>query len=97
MKKHLINFVKNNLLALVLILMSIFFTSAAIVNSPTTRSSQQVVIHSDNVYHLTNQINTYYSKGYRVVEMESQSVSVSISQKTGQISSKGEIVVIMEK
>ncbi len=73
------------------------FIAAAIVKTPTSRSSQQVVIHSDNVYHLTNQINNYYSKGYRIVEMESQSVSVSISQQTGQISSKGEIVVIMEK
>lgn len=97
MKNKLISFVKNNLIALVVVAMAIFFTSAVIVNSPTTRSSQQVVIHSDNVYHLTNQINSYYSKGYRVVEMESQSVSVSISQQTGQISSKGEIIVIMEK
>jgi predicted PurR-regulated permease PerM len=97
MKKHLINFVKNNLITLVVVAMAIFFTSAAIVNSPTSRSSQQVVIHSDNVYHLTNQINNYYSKGYRVVEMESQSVSDATGATGAVVSSKGEIIVIMEK
>jgi hypothetical protein len=97
MKNKLISFVKNNLIALVVVAMAIFFTSAVIVNSPTTRSSQQVVIHSDNVYHLTNQINSYYSKGYRVVEMESQSVSDATGATFQVFSSKGEIIVIMEK
>lgn len=97
MKNKLISFTKTNLILLAVVTMLILFTSAVIVNSPTTRSSKQVVIHSKNVYNLTNQINSYYSKGYRVVEMESQSVSVAVGQLTVQHSLTGEIIVIMEK
>jgi hypothetical protein len=73
------------------------FIAAAIVKSPTSRSTQQVVIHNNNISLLTKQINEYYTKGYKVVVMESQNISIATGSVGYTERNSGEIVVIMEK
>ena len=57
-------------------------------------------MHGDNITILTNTMKSYYKLGFRVVEMESQSVSTSVNSRTieGRYRDvKGEVIVVMEK
>ena len=86
----------------IFIILGLFLISMTTIQTLTSRSKQQVVLHSNDINALTNSINKYYSLGYRVTEIESQSIALSygdygfIANKRG-FQKVGEILVIMEK
>ena len=74
--------------------------SATTYETLSSRSKEQVILHGDNITILTNTMKSYYKLGFRVVEMESQSVSTSVNSRTieGRYRDvKGEVIVVMEK
>lgn len=86
----------------IFIILGIFLISATTIQTLTSRSKEQVVLHSNDINSLTNSINKYYTLGYRVVEMESQSIALSygdfgLSASKNGFQKFGEILVIMEK
>ena len=90
----------------IFIILGLFLISMTTIQTLTSRSKQQVVLHSNDINTLTNSINKYYSLGYRVILGVPQSVGTSISE-AGEFyyynrvntyrDIKGEILVIMEK
>jgi len=71
------------------------------VQTLTSRSKEQVVLHSTDINSLTNSINKYYTLGYRATLGVGQGIShratIDAAYADGQKLTKGEIIVIMEK
>ena len=74
----------------------LFLISATTFTKLTERSTQQIVLVNDNVQILKNNIESHYKQGYRVIDMESQSVSIT-DYVSSKVRYKGVIIVIMEK
>lgn len=86
----------------IFIILGLFLISMTTVQTLTSRSKEQVVLHSTDINSLTNSINKYYTLGYRVMEIESQSIALSYGDNSFAASRNGfqkvgEILVIMEK
>ena len=84
----------------IFIILGLFLISMTTIQTLTSRSKQQVVLHSNDINTLTNSINKYYSLGYRVILGVPQSISTSLNSRINMIDFrdiKGEILVIMEK
>lgn len=90
----------------IFIILGLFLISMTTVQTLTSRSKEQVVLHSTDINSLTNSINKYYTLGYRVISITCQSVGTSINEAPEFYHSnnvntfrdiKGEILVIMEK
>ncbi len=77
---------------ILLTLMVMSFLLLSFNNKPQSPSSQ-VVLHSNNLDKLTQQINLYYTKGYKVIFTESQSITTGDQTATY----KGQVIIIMEK
>ena len=77
----------------IFIILGLFLISMTTIQTLTSRSKQQVVLHSNDINALTNSINKYYSLGYRVVLSVNQDISICHLCET----EKGEILVTMEK
>lgn len=83
---------KNLITPFLLAAMLLFI--AAKTNSPVAeKSTQQVVLISQDAYALNKQIDSYYKLGYRVSHITSQSVSIT----SNGASMKSNIIAIMEK
>lgn len=89
----------------ILIILGLFLISMTTIQTLTSRSKQQVVLHSNDINALTNSINKYYNLGYRVILGVPQSVGTSVNSRNNTNNAfnnefrdiKGEILVIMEK
>ena len=89
----------------ILIILGLFLISMTTIQNLTSRSKEQVVLHSNDINALTNSINKYYSLGYRVILGVPQSVGTSVNSRSNTNNAfsgefrdiKGEILVIMEK
>jgi hypothetical protein len=89
---------KNNILIIVTV--SLFLLSFDKATSLlSNRSKEQVVVHGTNVTLVANQINAFYTKGYRVTNIVSQPVSTATSSDINPtyLDLYGEVIVIMEK
>lgn len=62
----------------------------------SNRSTSQVVIYGSEIPTIKQQIITYYKLGFRVIFMESQSVTTSYNAFYGE-RIKGDFLIIMEK
>ena len=71
------------------------------IQTLTSRSKQQVVLHSNDINVLSKLINKYYTLGYRATLGVGQGISnratIDAAYVDGQQITKGEILVIMEK
>ena len=84
----------------IFIILGLFLISMTTMQTLTSRSKQQVVLHSDiNV--LSKLINKYYTLGYRATLGVGQGISnratIDAAYADGEQLRKGEILVIMEK
>lgn len=76
------------------LLVMIITTFMLLSLKPQTPSpSSQLVLHSNDIDKLTQQVNLYYTKGYKVIFTESQSITTGDQTATY----KGQVIIIMEK
>ena len=85
----------------IFIILGLFLISMTTVQTLTSRSKEQVVLHSTDVNLLSKLINKYYNLGYRATLGVGQGIShratIDAAYADGQKLTKGEIIVIMEK
>jgi hypothetical protein len=95
----------KTLLTILGVITFVLISSSAIYRSKrvTSKSTEQVVFHSNNVQVITDAIKLYHRMGYRVTNTISQSIAYdlsssnsSVGQQLGYIQ-RGEILVIMER
>ena len=92
----------NKITTAVIILLLVLTSSTSIKSLLKDRSTNQIVLHSNNLSSLQTQMNKYFLLGFRVTFMTNQSIAYDVSSHAysardlGYIQ-KGEVIVIMEK
>ena len=85
----------------IFIILGLFLISMTTMQTLTSRSKQQVVLHSNDINVLSKLINKYYTLGYRATLGVGQGISnratIDAAYADGEQLRKGEILVIMEK
>ena len=80
------------------VLWTLFIVSALAFTTKTDfNKTSQIVITSNDIATIQNQIDLNFQRGYKVVFMTAQSISTTVGGRHIEKTVKGDVIVVMEK